>query len=289
MKKKLVIAFIFVILGFLVTFAFDQFYSKEIEMRTWIWDTRLIETDTRQIKEFFVENDVNVVYLQINNNLSFQSYREFIKSMNEINVEVHALEGSPEWGFLNGKDSDQFLNWVSAFQQSSAENEKFTGIHMDIEPYLLVNWETDREEILERYQKTIDDLAKKATEMNLVFGVDIPFWFDEIEYNNKFGKGLLAQWLVENADEITIMAYRDTADEIIRIVRAELDWANELDKQLYIAVETVELPEQQVTFEGNGRKEMEKQLKRVKKHFKHEQSFKGVAIHHYESWKSMKE
>ncbi|MCD8501970.1 MAG: hypothetical protein LRY71_10190 [Bacillaceae bacterium] len=160
---------------------------------------------------------------------------------------------------------------------------------MDIEPYLLVNWETDREEILERYQKTIDDLAKKATEMNLVFGVDIPFWFDEIEYNNKFGKGLLAQWLVENADEITIMAYRDTADEIIRIVRAELDWANELDKQLYIAVETVELPEQQVTFEGNGRKEMEKQLKRVKKHFKHEQSFKGVAIHHYESWKSMKE
>ncbi|MCD8501969.1 MAG: hypothetical protein LRY71_10185 [Bacillaceae bacterium] len=117
MKKKLVIAFIFVILGFLVTFAFDQFYSKEIEMRTWIWDTRLIETDTRQIKEFFVENDVNVVYLQINNNLSFQSYREFIKSMNEINVEVHALEGSPEWGFLNGKDSDQFLNWVSAFQQ----------------------------------------------------------------------------------------------------------------------------------------------------------------------------
>lgn len=258
-------------------------------MRTWIWDTRLIETDTNKIKAFFIEKDLNVVYLQVNNKISFHSYREFIRMMNEINVEVHALDGSPEWGLVNEKEKDQFLHWLIAYQQSSNENEQFTGIHLDIEPYLLDNWVRDQEQIVEQYQAVIVDLAEHAKQMNVIFGIDIPFWFEEIFFDNRFGEGTLAKWLVEQVDETTIMAYRDNPEDIIQIVGSEIDWANELEKKIIIAVETVELPEHYVTFHENGRKEMEKQLEEVYKLLKGNQSFSGLAIHHYESWKSMHE
>ncbi|MDE5415953.1 hypothetical protein [Alkalihalobacterium chitinilyticum] len=93
-------------------------------------------------------------------------------------------------------------------------------------------------------------------------GIDIPFWFAEIECVNHFGQGILAEWVIKEVDEITVMAYRTLAEDeggIIDIVSKEIEWANQLNKSVFIAVETVPLPEVHTIFYQKGTDRMNEQ------------------------------
>lgn len=286
-RKQLIILFFILLFLFIIVFSLSK-KGTAVPMTTWVWDTRLIENEGEQINDFFTEMNVSKVYLQINNDVSFQSYREFISEMKQINVEVHALDGSPDWGLTNNRAKDEFLHWLSSYQQTAEPNEQFSGIHLDIEPYLLEAWETQQQLLIEQYLAVIKDVGIVAQEMEVSFGIDIPFWFDEIKFINNYGEGNLAKWLIQEVDEVTIMAYRNEAAEIIQIVDLEINWANQFNKSIIIAVETMSLPEFHTTFYEAGIEQMHKQLDIVQMHYQKEKSFAGFAIHHYDSWRTLK-
>lgn len=68
----------------------------------------------------------------------------------------------------------------------------------------------------------------------------------------------------------------------------EIEWANRLNKSVFIAVETVPLPEVHTTFYQEGTDRMNEQLEIVNKHFQGEPSYQGIAVHHLMNWRSMK-
>ena len=128
-----------------------------------------------------------------------------------------------------------------------------------------------------------------SAQLNLPLEADMPFWFDEITYQNTFGSGLLAEWVIANTDGVTLMAYRDSAPMIIDIVKNEIAMAEKYGKQVVVGVETGVTGEgSSITFAEEGEAFMNGQLNKVAAHYSAYPSYEGIAIHHVGSWMTLK-
>jgi hypothetical protein len=265
--------------------------KDDLQMKSWLWDTSLItaKADVDEMKLFLEDKKIDTLFLQIEPSISYDHYQLFITELAEIGIAVHALDGSPYW---DQTDHDRFVRWLAAYQETTEPIAQFQGIHLDIEPYLHSDWVENQEEAILAYQKSIKRMVMGAHELQLPFGVDIPFWFDTIHFNNQFGTGILSKWIIKEIDEVTIMAYRNQAhgpNGIIEIIQEEMAWADELGKRIVIALETVELPEEHTSFFDLGAKVLDKELREVHKEYGNRSSYGGFAIHHLVSWMRLDE
>lgn len=200
------------------------------------------------------------------------------------------MDGAPSWVSAEGSRSqDELFNWLHIYNKNSTESEQFSGVHLDVEPYLNNGWSLHQAQTIESYQTLIMKASEKASQLQLTLEVDMPFWFDEVQYNNEFGKGLLADWVIDHVDSVTIMAYRDAAKDIISIVEHEIAYASTVNKSIVIGVETGASEEgENITFYDNGEAFMNEQLILVQQHFSNNDAFHGVAIHYVENWMTMR-
>lgn len=262
----------------------------EEEKATWLWDTSIIIEDQENILLFLEHNDVNKVYLQINQNIASDHYKHFISQAFDKGIGIYALDGAASWVSAEGNQSQEALfNWLRTYNENSTESEQFSGVHLDVEPYLNSGWSLHQEQTIESYQTLMMKARERASQLHLSLEVDMPFWFDEVHYHNEFGEGLLADWVIDNVDSVTIMAYRDTAKDIISIVEHEINYASTVNKSIVIGVETGASEEgQNITFYDNGEAYMNEQLTLVHQHFTNNDAFHGVAIHYVENWMKMR-
>lgn len=254
---------------------------------TWLWDTARITQDPNEILTFLEQNDVSDLYLQINRDIRPAAYRQFIRNASALGIRVYALDGAPDWA-LSDKPVRTLFNWLTTYQAGSQQAEQFSGVHLDIEPYILPDWTTNKSRVINQYQQRITFAASQATTLGLPFGIDIPFWFHEHSYSNKQGKGNLSDWLIRNTDEVTIMAYRNTAEGpngIIAVASPEIAQAQAAGKPIRIGVETVPSDEgSNLSFHGLSNDYMDLQLVTTRNAFASTTSWNGFAIHSLESW-----
>lgn len=268
------------------------------QLSTWLWDTEKIVTEPDMIINNLVAHKVSDVYLQINASVQIESYKNFISKASTYGIKVHALDGAPTW-VTNQKGITQqntFLNWLVNYQAIAAENERFIGIHLDVEPYENANYEKNANNLFKNYQAMILTFREKADRMGLEFGIDIPFWYYGVNYNNIYGKGNIAEWLCKNVEYISIMAYRDSAngskgnDGVIAIAAAQMNLFEKYNVKGTIAVETGRLGKDSdfVTFYEEDADYLYNELNIIYDHYKATQAFNGIAIHYYDSWMAMK-
>lgn len=127
---------------------------------------------------------------------------------------------------------------------------------------------------------------------SLVTSSDLAVWLDRFHVpgdpDTSFSK-----WMIEQHDHITLMAFRDRAEGaggIAAIVQDELRFANELGKEMIIAVEMKESHEgDYVSFHEEGKAEMRRQLDMLPGLLEEHSSYKGNAVHAYEYWQRAKE
>lgn len=268
-------------------------FQNATNLSTWLWDTSRIVSESDLIIENLTNHHVNGLYLQIDTTIENKVYQAFIAKASAKGIHVHALDGAPAWVDSKGtKFQNKFLNWLKVYQKAAAANEKFKGIHLDVEPYEHERYAEQSKQLLMRYQTMMITFLEEARQMNLEFGIDIPFWFYGVTYNNQYGKGNLAEFLCRYVKNITIMAYRDTAvgeDGIIGISTKEMKMFKEYNVKGTIAVETGRLTNQFkfVTFYEESADDMYKQLDLVYDHYKDDSAFSGIAIHYFDSWMDM--
>lgn len=267
--------------------------DTQVNMSSWLWDTQEIVTSSDQIISFLVKSKVNVLYLQINYDIKIEDYKKFIKKASSHNISVQALDGSPTWISDMGNSSQKTLfNWLSNYQKKATSVERFKGVHIDVEPYLNSEYNTNPTKVIEKYQDSLSYAIKTSKSLKLTLSVDIPFWFNQIQYNNKYGKGVLAEWIIKKVNEVVIMAYRDSAygdNGIIKIVQKNMDIAKKYNTKLIIGVETGESGEgNNITFFEEGHKYMMDELKQVSDYYKSSKNFGGFAIHYVDSWMNMR-
>lgn len=257
---------------------------------TWLWNPWMIVNDESGTLSFLQIKQVNKVYLQIDRDIPLKVYRSFISKASANGIRIYALDGAPDWVSPKGYTSqNQLMNWVGNYQSTSTNAQKFSGIHLDVEPYLYSGWTTNQADTIKSYQALLTKAKTSAASMKLPLESDIPFWFDTITYKNTYGKGMLAEWVITNTNSVTVMAYRDSSSAIIDLVKTEIGLAAKHGKSLVIGVETGQSSEgNNLTFFEEGETYMNGQLGAVKSYYAATSGFNGVAIHHVGSWMTMK-
>ncbi|PWW05121.1 hypothetical protein DFQ01_105105 [Paenibacillus cellulosilyticus] len=269
-------------------------YMDQTNITTWLWDAAKIKTQPEQIIRNLTDRKVDTLLLQVDAAVNTQAYRTFIGLAHASGIQVHALDGAPQWAAAGGEAlQDTFLNWLTAYQSAASATEKFDGIHLDVEPYDLDNYESEQNQILTAYQTMMVRFEKQSAQAGLTFGIDIPFWFYGVLYDNQYGKGNIAEWLCQHVKNIAIMAYRDTAegaDGIISIAAKEMKLFQTYGVKGTIAVETGRLSAANdfVTFYEESKAYMDGQLQTVYQQYQSHPAFAGIAIHYYDSWIQMK-
>lgn len=267
--------------------------SGKARKGTWIWDSTMILREQENLLQFALDNRVTNIYLHIDQDrVSQQAYQSFIRRAHELNMKVEALAGTPEWVFADQHHRIQrFIAWVAQYNASVEPNERFVGLHFDIEPYALEEWETDRQGILENWMDTIRFIEEgtKAVDAGFTLFFDIPFWIHKIsipgtEYS-------FSAWLLEKADGLVIMDYRNAAlgnNGMIELAKPILREATTLNKQAVVAVDTAPSSEgDHTTFYSFRSEVMEAELLIAMEKLSPYEGYGGLAIHDYTNWREL--
>lgn len=261
---------------------------------TWLWHTEQIQQKPDELLKFLSSQKVTTVFLQINQDIPVTDYESFIGKAANKNISVHALGGSSSW--LSGEKGKikrtAFFNWIEMYQESVEPEARFTGMHLDVEPYIKDSWKDEYAETVAAYQTVLTEGKQLTETFTMDYGLDIPFWFDNRFYDNEFGQGVLSEWLIDIADQVTIMAYRDQAEGnngILQLIKKDLVYAEQVEKSILIGIETLKSSEgDYLSFYQKKKSTMNHELIKIEKALVKTSSFEGFAIHSIDGWMRMK-
>ncbi|NHN33225.1 hypothetical protein G9U52_25765 [Paenibacillus sp. S3N08] len=252
---------------------------------TWLWDSARIKDERDRILSFAGENEVNLIYLHIDQKQDFNDYRVFIKEASLSGIHVHALGGDPSWATeVNQTHIAELVNWIEQYNRNVSKGERFKGIHLDIEPYNQDAWETNqRQTIIDGWMASMEYFQTLTKDLKQIeTGADLPYWLDEIPISQQQDAPSMSRWMIERLDHVTLMAYRD--EGIVKLVQEEIEIANELNKKVIIGIETNPMKEKYTTFYGRSIPYKQAQLEVIESSLKDQTSYYGIAIHDYEGW-----
>lgn len=291
LKTPLIITLIMTVVVMMNSLLGEDRFGRSLSYKgTWIWDTPNIVTYSEEMLAFAARNGVTHIYLYLNHQeVAPADYARFIKKASRYNMKVEALGGDPAWGLQSEKQQlQEWIEWVVSYNTNVDEDEMFAGIHLDIEPYLLPDWQTDRTRIVDEWLSNMDvvkDLARFHGEIPVT--VDLPFWSHRIEVPG-YEDYYVSTWMLKRFDKVVLMDYRDTAegtDGIIANAIAIIDEATVMNKPVILGVEMAPSDEgNKTTFFEEGHEVMEQELVTVHRHFKKHDGFGGVAVHGFSHW-----
>ncbi|CAG7656948.1 hypothetical protein ACFQI7_00185 [Paenibacillus allorhizosphaerae] len=257
---------------------------------TWVWDTSLIATSTgrNQIFQFAKNQQISRIYLQVNPDVAKSAYRSMIKTAAGNGIEVYVLDGAPNWALPENRARiASLISWVKTYNASVATNERFAGIQLDVEPYLLPEWSSDQSGTAQKWLDALSyfhDETKKAPVLST--SAAIPFWLDSVPLSSGVALG---EVLIAKLDEVALMSYRDQGDAVADLVKEELAWGDKYGKKVWLSLETNPVSETPyITFYEEGKAEMDRQMARIDELVKVHPSYAGIAVHDYIGWRNLK-
>ncbi|NUR87240.1 MAG: fibronectin type III domain-containing protein [Nonomuraea sp.] len=183
---------------------------------------------------------------------------------------------------------------VLNYNLSSREDERFDGINVDIEPYILPWFRAEQPEPQIQWLDTLRAMIERrdAAGSPLLFGPAIPRWLDTLQIPYGGATKPLSEHIQDMSDYIAIMDYRDQAQGgagIIAQAQNEIAYGKPLS--VVLGVETLDIATSgdpaTITFREEGRDAMEAELSQVYQAFAGSKAFAGVAMHHYESIRAL--
>jgi len=251
----------------------NQSDSKPPQKALWVWNTAeiLASKELQQdLLRFLRGQGFSRIFLQLPEGktggsipgeitLDPDKLRPFLATLNRAGLAVSALDGFknyalPEWhdGVLRTVEN------VIRYNRESEPSERFSGIHYDVEPYLLKGFAGPRRQaFLQGYLTLLEKIVQKTKPSQTHFGVDIPFWYDATD--ELTGKPMpiafrgvskrASEHVIDLVDEVAIMDYRTAAygaDGVIAMAQDELAYASKQSKTVFVGLETTELPDEEL-------------------------------------------
>lgn len=148
------------------------------------------------------------VYQQIPSDAQEAEVLDYLKRRGEKEQHVFYLAGASEWGLQeNAASMLEAVEKTAEWNRKAGEGNGFAGIVWDVEPYLLDEWEENREECMQRYVENCIRSYEEAKKEQLAVIVCIPNFYD------RPGLAEQLELLVEKGcDGIAVMNY-NKADE----------------------------------------------------------------------------
>ncbi|UPK46968.1 hypothetical protein KET34_16790 [Paenibacillus pabuli] len=264
--------------------------SNQPEIRgTYIWQASQVTNDGGdQILEFAKAQNINWLYVRLDLDQPYSSYRSFVKRAQAQGIEVHAMGGHPIWGKKENRPRIQrLIDYVKKYNAESEPDERFEGIHLDIEPYTLPEWESDRDTLLTEWAANIayfHDETKKDSDLET--SADLAVWLDTLPLPGRDMS--VSEYMITTLDHVSLMAFRNIAEGsngIADVVSQEMKMADRLGKPLLISVEMKQNFEgKHISFYDKGAAEMERQLALLPDLLSEYKAYQGNIVHAYDYW-----
>jgi len=276
-----------VLIGLLLLILFlPQSEKVNQNKATWLWDASLIRSEPEEIVSFSVNHGITTIFLQIQQDVQEEEYRRFISTASREGIQVHALDGHPEWAYENGREEGlKLLSWLEAYNRAASPEERFQGVQLDVEPYVLKRWDREQAQVVKEWSANMEAWLQEAERIALPLSAAVPFWLDSVPGPEGNPDGSFSRWMIKRTDSIAIMAYRDSGEQMYELSKEELEQADELGKSVWIGMELAHTDEgEHLTFYAKSRGEMEDEAERAALLGSEHPSFAGIAVHHYQAW-----
>ncbi|GAT71138.1 amidase [Planomonospora sphaerica] len=223
------------------------------------------------VKEIFVYVPPEITKTELNR------LRQFRKRADAAGVRLSALGGEPGWTF----DHAAALAW----QRAAMGTGLFRTTHVDVEPYHLDEWSTDRPGTVAAF---LGLLAALRDADPRPLEADVPFWYDTVPA----GGSTLADEVLARVDAVTVMSYRDTATgpgSIIGVGEDMLLRGRRAGRPVRLAAETLALPDcPYCTFHEQGRQALNTALSAIDAAAVFYPAYAGMAVHDHASWSALR-
>ncbi len=260
---------------------------------TWMWNVM----DIWRIDEalaFLKGHQVTQVYLSYSEIMPFEQYRAFIAALAREGIGVSAIGAVAEWVTPRGRRArDAFAAWLHTYQAGcTEESEKFYGVHLDVEPHQLPDWQQDEALVRQQYADFLLWANALCRAEKIQLEADIPFWFDGLYAALEGQRMSLGEIALRLCDTTLLMSYRDNAPGILACGDTLMPMAKGLNKRLILAVETGKIYEDiNITFHHLGTARMYRELEKLHALIQAEPRAGdiGYAIHYYDAWRRLPE
>ena len=224
------------------------------------------------------------------------AYRGLLARLHAAGFRVEALLGSypmKTWEYvLPERDlaARAMMQHILDYNAAAGTQERFDGVHLDIEPHALDSWSDETRVSLSRMflarSREWVAMARQAGKGFLV-GAAIPFWYDGFAVAWEGAAKPLNAHLQDLYDYVAVMDYRNRAegpDGIIAHAREEIAYGSAHGKAVLLGLETGEAQPPKVTFRNHGAGALTREMATTELAFAKKRAFGGFAIHHLRTW-----
>ncbi len=193
---------------------------------------------------------------------------------------VGVLGGDPPW-----LDQPQLaVQWMRAATHERA----VTHVQLNVEPWTLPAWETDRSGSVTRWLAMLDAVRAELP-AGVGLGVDVPYWLAW----EPWGDGTVADAAMARADRVEVVAFVDHAhgpDGILALSADAVAAAVDAGLPFTVGVET-DTPQvaggAQWTFGDDGVEALDRETALVADALAGTPGYEGVAVQHYRTWRTL--
>lgn len=183
---------------------------------------------------FCLARKYNEVYLSVNNTVMADSaLAPFISQLTAVNLKVEALCGTASWGTPAGlTNMTTFINTVKSYNASAASAEKFSALHLDVEPWIGTGEDYS-------WIDPLNDAYEAAAA--LLVGTDLKLACDQSGVKIRNGSISQRQRCVDAVDNVVLMQYENTlAQAISRTLEFTSGLTFDNDESFQVAIRSID-------------------------------------------------
>lgn len=288
------------------------------EFGIWVWDSinKMTPAYAKDVISTAEKNGFNVIYLTVDDYITIAQAKDstiktqeedaymrslsgFIQAAASSGIKVDVVGGAKDWAIeANRWKGYALIDFVNEYNTKYPQ-AKIRNLQYDVEPYLLSDYEGDKQKILKEYIEFIDESARRMQAMTAGFVVVIPHFYDNQQnwtpaYTYKGKEADTFTHLLDVLSQkqktgIIIMAYRnffEGANGTQQISAAEIKEASNssYSTKIIVAQETGNVSPDYVTFNNFPKAALFDALVEIQNHFGGYPSFGGVAVHYFDSF-----
>ena len=319
MKKRLIGLILTFILTFslLPTAGFAAQDATTVETNSkgvWWWSIDDIDNaNTDSYLAFCEKEGVTEIYLYCNrisaaasadSVLSYAKVRSFVSRCSQLGIRVAFMAGDVSWIEDASKTAAVMENYL-AYQAQAGEQEKFYGVHFDVEPHQSADYKNgggeERAAVMQKFADNYLSVLLRYKEDGFADAIelDIPFWLDDtyaVTFDGTANTPLLAA-IAKSCTTMSLMSYRTKASSIWSCAADELVYAQQYGCKITFGFETGDSGEgSNVDFSAQGRQVFEQVYEQFSTEYL-QPNFEGsnasysiaygCAIHYMRSWYNM--
>jgi len=271
-------------LAVLLLLATATFAAERPRRAAWVWNNAVVDEAAQReaFLRFCAQRKLTAIFLHAPaEHLRERAvgFRALLRDAHRRGLRVEALDGHPRWAWERA-EAEEFLAAVQTFNAAGAPDERFDGLHLDVEPYDTPEWKQDPQRVAAELLELLDVLRSQQGALTLT--ADVPPWYGEF----RLAEGTLLSGVIARVDAVALMAYTNQARGLAAEVMPALEFAAARGKGVWVGV-SAQLYDSDMDPARPLRPQVERVLKQAERRFRRAPALRGVALHDFEHLRAL--